>query len=279
MNKFVWLLLGVGAVQSFGDETVFHCKVGDFDVYMLVETSGPGRSNILIGADQALISKYIKSDSRSAICAFLIRGGGKTVLVDTALGGAIFDSLKKLSVDPAAVDAVLITHLHGDHFGGLAKNGKAMFPKADVYLAEQEKDYWTKTSVNKAAVDALAPYGSRVKTFRPAGLDAALAEILPGISPVAAFGHTPGHTCYLVQSGGARLLLWGDLMHVQDIQFPRPDISVTYDTDPVMAAESRKKVLDYAVKNKVLIGGMHLVYPAIGSVSADGAGYKLSPAK
>jgi glyoxylase-like metal-dependent hydrolase (beta-lactamase superfamily II) len=208
---------------------------------------------------------------------FLIRGRGRTVLVDTGFGGAVFDSMKTLGVDPAAVDAVLLTHMHGDHIGGLAKDGKALFSKALIYVAEQERDYWTKTNVNAGAVAALAPYGERVRTFKPGALGAALAELLPGISAIAAFGHTPGHTVFLLSSGSAKLLIWGDIMHVQDIQFPLPDISVSYDTDPVMAAETRKKILEYAVRNNIPIAGMHLLYPAIGTVRSAEGGYVFSP--
>jgi glyoxylase-like metal-dependent hydrolase (beta-lactamase superfamily II) len=279
MKKILFVLMGMAAVNGFAEETVFSYKVGNFDVYMLVETAGPGRAEVLVGADDALKRRYLPSDLRSEVNTFLIKGSGRTVLVDTGFGGAVFDSMKKLGVSPAEVDAVLLTHLHGDHIGGLAKNGKALFPKALVYVAEQEREYWTKTRVNQGAVAALAPYGGRVRTFKPGDLGAALGELLPGITAIAAFGHTPGHTVFLIRSGAASLLIWGDLMHVQDIQFPRPDISVTYDTDPVLAAETRKKILEYAVRTGTPIAGMHLLYPAVGTVSADGAGYKFNPAK
>jgi glyoxylase-like metal-dependent hydrolase (beta-lactamase superfamily II) len=279
MKNFVWILLSMSAAGAFGAEAVFSYKVGNFEVYMLVENSGPGRPQVLIGAGDALKARYLKPDFQSETNTFLVKGGGKIVLVDTGFGGAVFDSMKKLGINPADVDAVLLTHMHGDHIGGMAKDGKALFPKALVYVAEQEEIYWTKTNVNQGAVAALAPYGNRVRTFKPGELGAALGELLPGITAIAAFGHTPGHTCFLIQSGGEKLLIWGDLMHVQDIQFPRPDISVTYDTDPVLAAENRKKILAWVVQNQVAIAGMHLVYPALGTVSAQGGGYRFTAAR
>lgn len=273
-------LLGAAIPAFAADSTIFAYKVGGFEVWTLVENRRQGGvPSILIGADKATLDRYIPGGSNmSETNTFLIRGGGKIVLVDTGFGTTLFESMKTLGVSPDAVDAVLLTHMHGDHIGGLQKDGKALFSKAKVYLAEQERDYWTKTNVNQGAVAALAAYSGRVQTFRPGELGARIAELLPGITPIAAFGHTPGHTLFMVESNNQKLLIWGDLMHVELVQFPRPDISVTYDADPAAAAVSRKRVLEYAAAHNIPIAGMHLVYPAIGRVSADGGGYKLSPA-
>ncbi|MDR1142696.1 MAG: MBL fold metallo-hydrolase [Spirochaetaceae bacterium] len=283
MKKIMLVLTSLAALNCFGED-IFTYKTGDYEICTLVETTGPGRPQVLIGADEALQRRYLAPaggapDFQSEINTFLIRGKGRVVLVDTGFGGAVFENMKKLGVNPGDVDVVLLTHLHGDHIGGLAKDGKALFPRALVYLAEQERDYWTKTNVNAGAVAALAPYGNRIRTFKPGELGAAAAELLPGITAIAAFGHTPGHTAFLVVSGNARLLIWGDVMHVQGIQFPRPDISVTYDTDPVRAAEVRKKILDYAAKNNIPVAGMHLLYPAVGTVRPAGDGFSFEPAR
>ncbi|MFP3090620.1 MBL fold metallo-hydrolase [Treponema sp. TIM-1] len=274
---FYGVLLGVTAVSGFAaDEGIFSYRVGRFEIFMLVENQGQGRSSLLIGADARDIERYVPGGTyQSATNTFLIRTGEKNILVDTGFGGAVFNHLKTLGVEAAQIDAVLLTHLHGDHIGGLQKGGKPLFPRATVYLAQEEREFWA-GSANAAA--ALAPYGDKVVTFRPGALGADIPELLPGITAIAAFGHTPGHTLYLVQSGGEGLLIWGDLIHVQGIQFPLPGVSVTYDTDPAAAAAIRTKVLEYAAGNHIPIGGMHLVYPAIGTVSPQGNGYRLTPA-
>jgi len=276
------LLLSAVAAAGYGDEAdgIFAFKVGQFDVYMLVETQGAGRKDILIGADEALLSRYIPAAGfASSVNTFLIKAPGRNILVDTGFGGAVFDKIKKLGAAPEQIDAVLITHLHGDHFSGLQKDGKALFPKAKIYVSAREREYWTKTNVNQGAVAALAPYGSRVETFEPSRLEGTLRELLPGITAIAAYGHTPGHTIFLIENGGAKLLIIADLLHVALVQFPVPGISVTYDTDPKEAAVTRAKVLDYAAKNKIPIGGMHMVYPGLGTVEPAGGGFRFVPAK
>ncbi|MDR2304653.1 MAG: MBL fold metallo-hydrolase [Treponema sp.] len=276
LNFFCGMLAMAVSPALFGAEpAIYSIKIGEFDVWMLVETRGPGRPNILLDLSAAQIDTYISGGSfGSETNTFLIRGKGRTVVVDTGFGGAIFSSMKELGVKPEDVDTVLLTHMHGDHIGGMAKDGKALFPKAKVLLAGKERAYWVDRQGNAGAKAALAPYSGRVETFDPGVLSAGGVEILPGIRATAAYGHTPGHTAFLVRDGGKELVIWGDLMHVQDVQFPLPSVSVTYDTDPKAAAVSREEYLSYAARNKVLIGGMHLRYPAVGTVVSEATGYR-----
>ncbi len=99
-----------------------------------------------------------------------------------------------------------------------------------------------------------------------------------GIFAIEAFGHTPGHTVFLVVSGGEKLLVWGDIAHAMAVQMPRPEISVRYDVDPDAARASRLKILEYAATNRIPVAGMHIPYPGVGTVEKAAQGYKFTPA-
>jgi len=279
---FLGLIFYAIAANGYADENdgIFTLKAGQYEVYLLVESERDGNTGILVGADEAVLKRYIPAEGfKHTANAVLIKTGKQNILIDTGTGagGIIIDKVKKLGVQPENVDAVLITHLHGDHFGSLQKDGKAVFTKAKVYLSAIEHEYFTKSHVNQGAAAALTPYGSRVTTFEPAELGKKLKEILPGISPIAAYGHTPGHTIYLIENGKDKLLIIGDLLHIALVQFPVPEISATYDMDQKAAASIRRQVLDYAAKNKIPVAGMHIVYPGTGLVSVEGSGFKFTP--
>jgi len=270
------LLLGVIAGGGFASETdgIFTYRVGKYEVSMLVETQREGNAGILVGVDEAFVRQYIpESGFMHSTNVFLIKTGKQNILVDTGFGQTIFEKMKKLGVEPDKVDAVLLTHMHGDHIGGLQKEGRALFPKAKLYVSTKDREYFTKTNVNDGAVAALAAYGSRVVAFEPGELGARIRDLLPGIKPIAAYGHTPGHTAFLVEEGKGKLLIAGDFLHVALVQFPAPDVSASYDVDPKAAASARRQLMDYAAKNKIPIGGMHMVYPAVGTVEAAGSGF------
>jgi len=277
------MVLGAMAAGSCASNTegAYTSKVGQFQVFALVESERTGNAGILVGADEATLNRYIPAEGfQHSANAFLIKAPGRNILIDsgTGAGGILLDKIKALGVQPEDIDTVLITHLHGDHFGSLQKDGAAVFPNAKVYLSVRELEYFTQTNVNQGAVAALAPYveSSRITAIQPGEL-AAPVEILPGVKAIAAYGHTPGHTIFQLEDGKAKFLIIGDLLHVALVQFPVPEISATYDMDQTAAARVRRQVLAYAAENKIPIGGMHIVHPAAGSVEADGTGFKFTP--
>ena len=285
MKRVMVFSLFLGAMTAgscvSNTEGAYTSKVGQFQIFTLVESERTGNASILVGADEAVLSRYIPAQGfQHTANAFLVKTPNQNILIDsgTGAGDVIIEKIKALGVQPEDINAVLITHLHGDHFGSLQRNGAAVFPNATVYLSAREFEYFTKTAPNQGAVNALAPYqtASRLTAINPGEL-AAPVEILPGVKAIAAYGHTPGHTIFQLENSGAKLLIIGDLLHVALVQFPVPEISATYDMDQNAAAQIRRQVLDYAAKNKIPVGGMHIVYPAVGSVEVDGTGFKFTP--
>ncbi len=229
---------------------------------------------------------------RSSVNAFLVQSGGRTILVDTGAGnkaramsstlGRLGDSMAAAGVSPGDVDAVVMTHLHIDHWGGLTRDdGAAMFPRAELVLPAAEAEHWLDEAKMAAAPDAAKPrfagaqaavaaYKDRMRTF--AGTEAVL-----GLQPVPLPGHTPGHTGYLIEDGGARLLIWGDVMHVPDVQAPRPEATIGFDSDPPGAIASRRRALDMAASERLMVTGMHLHFPGFARVTRTGDGYALVP--
>jgi glyoxylase-like metal-dependent hydrolase (beta-lactamase superfamily II) len=267
---FLGTLFVMAAVNVFSQESnVFTYKVGNIEVSTMVENRGAGRTSVLLDADPANVEKYLPSGTyNSEVNTYLIKTPSNIILVDTGFGTTLFDNLKSLGVSADQIDTVLITHSHGDHVNGLTKNRQALFPRAKVYLSVQEKAFWETSN----GMMVLAPYGNDVQTFLPGTLGTVIQDLLPGIKAIAAFGHTPGHTMFMVTSEGKELLIWGDLVHVEDIQIPVPSQSVTYDSDPDAAAEIRAKVLEYVAQNNIPVAGMHLQYPAIVGINAGGEG-------
>lgn len=278
----VILCLFASGVMASESDGIFSFKVGKFEVFMLVEAERDGNAGILVGVDEEFLADYIpETGFKHTANAFLVKAGKKNILIDTGTGvnGIIIEKLKKMGVQPEKVDAVLITHLHGDHFGSLQKEGKANFPKAKIYLSAKELEYFTKTNINEGAVAALAAYGKNVVAFElglPGGKNKAL---LSGITALSNYGHTPGHTVFLIENGKDKLIIAGDFLHVALVQFANPGVSATFDVDKEAAAVSRRFILDYAAKNKIPVGAMHIVYPGIGAVETAGEGFRFIPAK
>ena len=154
----------------------------------------------------------------------------------------------------------------------MLKDGNVVFTKAELYLSKPEHDYWMSDEAkNPNARKVIEAYQAKLKLFQPAEIDAKPNDLFPGIQPVASYGHTPGHTSFMVVSGKEKLLIWGDLTHAMAIQMTYPQVAMTYDVDPGMAIASRKKVLKYVAKNNIPIAGMHIAFPGMGKITKASA--------
>lgn len=229
---------------------------------------------------------------QTAVNAYLINTGSNLVLVDTGAAacfgptlGRIVENLRAAGYEPAQVDTVLLTHLHGDHACGLAADGKAVFPNATVHVDQADADFWLSEAKAAAAPKdaqpffamaraAVAPYQSagRLRTYTGAG-----QEPVPGVTVVNANGHTPGHNGYLFTSGKDSLLLWGDIVHNHAVQLRRPEVAIEFDVDSPAAVRTRKRIFADAAKNKLWVGGAHMPFPGIGHVRREAAGYTWVP--
>ncbi len=263
---FMLISFSMAAQDEVG---VFTYNVGDISISTLSENQGNGNAKILIGATPEMLEKYLPDGTfPNAVNAFFVKTPDKNILIDAGFGRKLFDNLKSQNISPEQVDIVFLTHMHGDHIGGLLRDGVKTFPNAELYISKVEHDYWVKEN-KEAQVNVINTYKDKLKLFdAQESLDTS-AEVIPGIKAFAAYGHTPGHAAFLLVSGNEKVLVWGDLTHAMKIQMPCPDVAVTYDVDPAKATESRKKVLEYVSKNKILIAGMHIAYPGIGLIKPD----------
>ena len=279
MKKFfvsIMLMINFMTIVSLAQETpnVFTYKVGSVEICLLSEGQGTGNSNIFVGATPEIIQQCLNDGSYPNSCnAFLLRLKGKNVLVDTGYGRNLIDNLKSVGVSPEQINAVLITHAHGDHIGGMLKDGQAVFANAELYLSKKEYDFCMDESDRNANARAVIDaYKSKLHTFDANTIDAKPKELFSGIRAIAALGHTPGHTMYMVESGKEKLLIWGDLTHAMAIQMPYPNVAMTYDTNCEMAIAARTKILNYVADNNIAIAGMHIAFPGIGKITKAATG-------
>jgi glyoxylase-like metal-dependent hydrolase (beta-lactamase superfamily II) len=287
------------APMAQGDNPGFYrLTLGDFQITALSDgTHVFPVDTVMIDTTPARIAAALARDElalpvQGSINAFLVNTGSKLVLVDTGAGalygaccGKLLDNLRAAGYRPEQVDEVLLTHLHKDHVGGVLHDGQIAFPNAVVRVSRKDADYWRSRTSRQAAPPflrsffdsadaALAPYDTAGR-LRPFSGD---AEIVPGIRSLANAGHTPGHTAYLVESRGQKLLLWGDIVHVAPVQLSDLRASVKYDSSDVDAQRARSALFERAVKEHIWIGAAHIAFPGLGHVGRDGNQYRWIPA-
>ncbi|MCC7643741.1 MULTISPECIES: MBL fold metallo-hydrolase [unclassified Janthinobacterium] len=249
-------------------------QIGEFSITAISDGYLSASLDLLSNIDSMDASKLqqdagVSDPSSIHINCYLVRGRGRTILIDAGAGGfkqwggKLKVNLALAGVHTSDIDTILLTHAHPDHVGGLLDaSGEATFPDAQLVVHQHEVSFWEDDgNFSRASERARGNFLFARKVFDKYREKIRLFtgnEVLPGISAMPLPGHTAGHSGYRIESGGRSLLIWGDIVHFPQIQIARPDVSIAFDQDPLLSAETRSTLLDVVSSDNIVIAGMHL---------------------
>ena len=274
---------------------IYHRKIGDIVVTSVSDGYLDGNLEVMRNVDldkaHAILSEAFRPARRTSVNTFLIHSKGRLAIIDTGSGnylaptaGFVHRNLAAAGMDAKSIDTVLLTHMHPDHSAGLTdmSNGQLLFPNSELVMHENELPHWfddgamakaderSRKLFFQAGREQVAPYKNRMRLFKE-------GEVFPGVTAVPSPGHTPGHTAYLIASGNVQLMIWGDTVHVPEVQTAIPEAGMGFDTDLAMAAASRKRMFDRVSADRILVAGMHLHFPAFARLARRGDAFALYP--
>lgn len=306
MKSLIWICFIIVTSQlSYAQDTSrvlpqptsYHMMLGDIEVIAFSDGSiAQDLDKILTNTQPGEVKQLTAQNFQSPVVeasvnAYLLKIDGKLILVDAGTAelygptlGHLPANMIRAGYKPEQIDAVLITHIHTDHTGGLMDGDRMVFPNAAIYVSKKEADYWLSDEHYKNAPASLKhffdearrkmlPYlkAGKIRTFDYG------KELFPGILPIASAGHTPGHSFYQLSSKGEKLMFWGDIMHSAAVQFVDPGVTIVFDVDPAAAAQTRKKAYEEAAKEAYWIAADHISFPGIGHIRKTGNGYRWYP--
>ncbi|MRW84166.1 MBL fold metallo-hydrolase [Pseudoduganella sp. FT26W] len=274
----------------------YRMMLGDFEVTAICD----GTSNLPFdkwlhtppaATHKALKDAFLDTPTETSFNAFVVNTGQKLVMIDVGGGnlfgptlGNLIANLKAAGYQPEQIDDIYITHMHPDHIGGLGTS-PSVFPNAFIHADKRDADYWlnesNKATAHEADKDYFKGIISTVGEYAKAGKLKTFdgkTQLLPGVTAIPSYGHTPGHTRYLVESKGQKLMLLGDLLHLGVIQFKDPSVTIVFDSDARQAMASRQAVFKDAAEEAYLVGAAHLQFPGLGHIRRHGKGYEFIPA-
>jgi len=295
-------LLGGTALAKapkLGTQPAYFYRFGLGDAEVTVVSDGPlplgPPKGTFIGVSDDEVKKMLSDNFLSPDNVVLeqnspiVNTGDKLILFDTGMGtarnfgpttGRQQKSMKEAGIKPEDIDAVVFSHAHIDHIGGVVdESGKVLFPNAQFYIAQNDLDFWTDEGkaggpLKDFIVHArknLMPVRDRIVFFKDG------QEFLPGVQAIAAPGHTVGHTIFMVTSNGKSMAYLGDLTHHPILLLEEPRMQFSYDTDPTQAAETRVKLLDMIAANKIPVMTYHYAWPGVGHIAKTAEGFHFYP--
>lgn len=275
---------------------IYHRQIGDILITTLSDGYADDGIQAVRNIDQAealaMFEREFRPARRASINCFLVRAMGQIALIDVGCGryfgesaGQIQAVLATADVAAEEIDTILLTHVHPDHSGGLTNlnTGLREFPNARVVVHQNELAHWfdddqmakahpaERSAFFQTAREQLEPYRQAFVPFRGS------EEVFPGVRPVALFGHTPGHCGYMISSHDQRLLVWGDIVHIPELQIARPEVTLTFDCDQNEAAATRRQILDHAALEGLLVAGAHIHFPGFARIIATKDSFHLLP--
>jgi glyoxylase-like metal-dependent hydrolase (beta-lactamase superfamily II) len=275
----------------------YRYKVGDIEVTAIHDgfarrpLEGFVRNADLSDVQKAAADAFLPADALPIPYTTLaLRTGDRLVLIDTGNGdsgapttGRWMANFRAAGFDLAQVNTIVISHFHGDHINGLRlKVGTAVFPNAEVMAPAPEWSFWMDDSRMAQAPEGLKGTFQNVRrVFGPMAKDVkpyeAGQEVAPGVTAVAAYGHTPGHTAFAVSSGPGKLLIVSDITNHPAFFARNPDWQAVFDMDGNQARETRRRMLDMAAAERTQVSFYHAPFPATGHVAKAGDGFEFVP--
>lgn len=274
--------------------------LGTTEVYVLSDGTlqvGPAHPTLAANAPEGVVAQAFEkaflspTAARLQVNGLLIRRGGDLVLVDAGCGtgmgptvGRLRAGLRSAGIRETDITAVVLSHLHGDHMLGLLESDKPVFSAAQHFLHADERAFWSsespdfsKCQLPRERIPGFVESAQRVLSAIEFELVSSEREIRPGVRVIPAPGHTPGHLCVMVDGGGEQLLHIVDLVHHHAVQLPTPEVHVAFDVDPAQGIATRKRILQRAVSERLLLTGAHLPFPSLGHLRAAGDGFEWTP--
>jgi glyoxylase-like metal-dependent hydrolase (beta-lactamase superfamily II) len=276
----------------------YRFKIGDIEVTAITDgvwmpDVGPNffRNFSVDEAKKALSDQFQRTDKLVVpITALMVNNGSKLTLIDACTGGMFtptsanfMNNLTAAGFDPKQVDTIIVSHFHGDHINGIRpKDGQLVFPNAEIKVPEPEWAHWMDDGKMASTPEAArGNFNNSRRVFGPNAKDITRfepgKEVETGITSIAAPGHTPGHCAFAISSGNQTMMTIVDATNIPHLFVRHPEWQVSFDMDGAMAVETRKRLLDRAAADKMLVAGYHWPFPSAGHITKEGSGYRLHP--